>query len=550
LVVSLVDAVSRSLHPLTRLVDRRMTSMRLATLSREWIGSSARQCTLACATLISLGLCFGFAAQPALADALAGVRQRGSLIWGADCEGGGPYVYPDPADPRRMTGFEAELADLLAESLGVKARFFQGPWHNLPALLNTEEIDIILNGYELTPARAGRMLHTRPYYIYQLVLLARRDNSRLRTWQDLTARQPNQPNYRIGVLEASAAHDYLLAHYDGQVEIVAYEGTTDAMREVETGKLDATLTDLPAAIFYRDRFDRLVQVGQPVGRGYYVIFVRQGDTALYDALNRAIDQLLTDGRLEKLYRKYDLWNAAQNELATLATASDGDLGVRATELRGWAVIRSRGWLLVEAAWMTVKLTCYSMPLAMVLGLLVAVGRMYGPLPLRWLLVSYVEILRGTPLMLQLFVLFFVLPEVGIRIPAFYAAITGLAINYSAYEAEIYRAGLQAVPRGQMEAALALGMSQSLALRRIVIPQAVRIVVPPVTNDFIAMFKDTSVCSVITVVELTKQYAVQQNNTGATLELAALTALLYLLMSLPLSRMATILERRMARRPQH
>jgi polar amino acid transport system permease protein/polar amino acid transport system substrate-binding protein len=158
-------------------------------------------------------------------------------------------------------------------------------------------------------------------------------------------------------------------------------------------------------------------------------------------------------------------------------------------------------------------------------------------------------LRGTPLLLQLYVIFFLLPEIGVRIPAFFAAVAGLAINYSAYEAEIYRAGLQAVPRGQMEAALALGMSQGLALRRVVIPQAVRIVVPPVTNDFINLFKDTSICSVITVVELTKQYSVQQNNTGATLELATLTAILYLSMSLPLARLASYLEKRMERRPK-
>jgi polar amino acid transport system substrate-binding protein len=148
--------------------------------------------------------------------------------------------------------------------------------------------------------------------------------------------------------------------------------------------------------------------------------------------------------------------------------------------------------------MTVFLAAASMPLAIVLGLLVALGRLYGPALLRWALAAYVEALRGTPLMLQLYVIFFLLPEVGISLSPLVAAVLGLAINYSAYEAEIYRAGLQAVPAGQMEAALALGMSRRLALRRIVIPQAVRIVIPPVTNDFIALLKDSSlVCSVVT-----------------------------------------------------
>ena len=132
-------------------------------------------------------------------------------------------------------------------------------------------------------------------------------------------------------------------------------------------------------------------------------------------------------------------------------------------------------------------------------------------------------------MLQLYVLFYVL-----KLPPWVAGIAGLAINYSAYEAEIYRAGLQAIPSGQMEAALALGMSRRLALRRVIVPQAVRIVIPPVTNDFIALFKDTSVCSVITLVELTKQYSILANSTGGVVEFALASAALYMAMSLPLS----------------
>jgi polar amino acid transport system substrate-binding protein len=130
------------------------------------------------------------------------------------------------------------------------------------------------------------------------------------------------------------------------------------------------------------------------------------------------------------------------------------------------------------------------------------------------------------------------------VPALATAVLGLAVNYSAYEAEIYRAGLQAVPRGQMEAALALGMSRGQAIRRVVVPQAARIVVPPVVNDFIALFKDTSVCSVVTVVELTKRYSVLAMTTQAVVELMAMTCLLYLLMSWPLSALSRRVERRL------
>jgi polar amino acid transport system substrate-binding protein len=178
------------------------------------------------------------------------------------------------------------------------------------------------------------------------------------------------------------------------------------------------------------------------------------------------------------------------------------------------------------------------------GLATALGRMYGPRMLRPLLTAYVEIVRGTPLVLQLYIVFFLFPEIGLRLDAFWAAVLGLAVNYSAYEAEIYRAGLQAIPKGQMEAALALGMSRRLALLRVILPQATRIVIPPVTNDFIALFKDTAVCSVITIVELSKEYYIHARSTGAIIELGIVTALLYLAMSYPLSLFTSAMERRL------
>jgi polar amino acid transport system substrate-binding protein len=176
--------------------------------------------------------------------------------------------------------------------------------------------------------------------------------------------------------------------------------------------------------------------------------------------------------------------------------------------------------------------------------MIALGRLYGRAWLRLPLTGYVEFLRGTPVMLQLYFIFFFLPEVGVKIPAIWTAILGLALNYSAYESEIYRAGLQAIPKGQMEAALALGMSRVLALRRIIVPQAVRIVIPPVVNDFIALFKDTSVCSVVTIVELTKRFSVLSMSTQATVELMGMTALLYLMMSYPMSIVSRHIESRL------
>ncbi len=507
----------------------------------------------------------GRGAPPPGEDALAVIQRRGALIWGADEEGGGPYVYPQAKDPTKIEGFEVEIAAFLAQKLGVRPRFAQGQWDKLPEVLDRGDIDIVLNGYEWSPSRAARYGTSVPYYIYELQLLARQQDSTLATWGDLTRPAGGRPR-RVAVLGGSAAQDYLQEHFGGQVEIVSFDGATDAMRAVElaTDGVAANLQDLPVALFYRKGFPGLRLVGEPVGRGYYVILTRKGETRLLQALDEAIIEGLRDGTLRRVCERYGLWNRTQaargletdaggNFLGDLLPANPSAPGSARRAYvaeRGWRVVRERGGLLLAGAWMTVRLAFLAMPLAILIGLISALVRLHGPRLLRRGVTLYVELVRGTPLVLQLYVIFFLLPELGLSLHAFWAAVLGLAINYSAYEAEIYRAGLQAVPRGQMEAALALGMTRGLALRRIIVPQATRIVIPPVTNDFIALFKDTAVCSVITVIELSKAYYVHARSTGAILELGVVTALLYLVMSYPLSLLARALERRLAsdRRP--
>jgi polar amino acid transport system substrate-binding protein len=460
-------------------------------------------------------------------DTLARVRSTGQLVYGSDKEGGGPYIFPDPENPREVTGFEVELMRSLAGEVGARPVFSQGQWDRLLQNLDAGRVDVVVNGYEWTETRGQNYLATRPYYVYQLQLLAPRGGP-IGRWDDVVKTAgPNGRAWKVGVLVGSAGDTYAVEHGGPHVAVVRFDGATDAMTAAVNGQIDATLQDLPAALFYRERFPALNFAGDPVGQGYYVLYFRRGDEALRNAIDRGIGRLVASGQLRKLYERYGIWNDAQDRLSGLSLASLKIGGTPA--MKGWDLLRRYGPLLVEAALVTVVLSVTSMPLAMAIGLAVALGRLYGPSALKVVLTGYIELLRGTPLMLQLYVLFYVL-----RLPPWAAGISGLAINYSAYEAEIYRAGLQAIPAGQMEAALALGMSRGLALRRIIVPQAVRIVIPPVTNDFIALFKDTSVCSVITLVELTKQYSILANSTGGVLELALATALLYMAMSVPLS----------------
>ena len=140
-------------------------------------------------------------------------------------------------------------------------------------------------------------------------------------------------------------------------------------------------------------------------------------------------------------------------------------------------------------------------------------------------------------MIQLFFIFYALPSIGITFEPFVAALVGLGLNYAAYEAENYRAGILAIPRHQMEAALALGMSKLQALRHIIIPQAVRIIIPPVTNDFISLLKDSSLVSVITLVELTKIYGQLASTYYDYFGTGVMVAIMYFLIGLPFVRLS-------------
>jgi His/Glu/Gln/Arg/opine family amino acid ABC transporter permease subunit len=192
--------------------------------------------------------------------------------------------------------------------------------------------------------------------------------------------------------------------------------------------------------------------------------------------------------------------------------------------------------------LTIELTFVVIALSLVFALLVALGGMSRFWPLQWLVKAYIEVIRGTPLLLQLVYIYYVLPEVGIRLNAFTAGVIGLTLNYSAYISEVYRSGIQAISKGQHDAAAALGMTGPLAMRRIILPQAIRIVIPTLGNYFIGLFKDTALCSVVSIQEVvfTAQILAARNFQYFTLY--TVVAVMYFAVSFPAARFVGYLER--------
>ncbi len=254
------------------------------------------------------------------ADPLGDLKTRGELRWGGDQEGGGPYVFPRDDRPTEVTGFEVELAKALASKLGVRSTFTQAAWDKLPDMLRTAKIDVVLNGYELTPEREDVMKASLPYYVYALALLARKDDGAITAWEDLP-RAPAGRHLQIGVLSGSAAEGYVKELCGGGCDVKSYDGNTDAMREVETGKLDATVQDTPIATFYASRFPKLHPIGEPRKKGYYVLYAKTGDDALVRAIDEALVSLVRSGEIERIDRAYGIWDARQAEIVEIADSA-------------------------------------------------------------------------------------------------------------------------------------------------------------------------------------------------------------------------------------
>jgi polar amino acid transport system substrate-binding protein len=501
--------------------------------------------TLTRASALALSVCVVLAPASSLAQAVPELR------WGGDAEGGAPYVEADASDPSRVVGFDVDIAQLLASGLGRVPRFIQVGFTSIDAEASRGDFDVGLSGIEDTPARRARLAVTLPYYEFREVLTVRTsDKDRYRTLADLRG-------HRVATLGATLAYDLLVEAQarDGVVPIT-YEDDVHPYTDLVLGRVDAVVLDAILAERGLRRNRDLTNQPDALAVGHYVGILAADETALRDQMNVILRDAMRDGRLERIFRRWNVWNEDQPRLyarvlsdnspypipsSNLASTSSSEAAPGPLHSNSWDAARRYLPALLRAAGITIILSCLSMTFAVIAGALVASGRIYGAAPVRMALTGYVEIIRGTPLLLQLFVLYFGLATV-IQLPAFVAALLGLGLNYGAYESEIYRGALEAVPSGQLDAARTLGFTERQAFFLVRAPQAFRLALAPMTNDFVALLKDSSLVSVITVVELTKETSIFAANIGSWVIPGLMCGALYLAMSLPLARLARRIER--------
>ena len=201
-------------------------------------------------------------------------------------------------------------------------------------------------------------------------------------------------------------------------------------------------------------------------------------------------------------------------------------------------------LLLKGAGLTLEITALAVGLGLIIGLFLGLAQLSKNPIFRWPAKVYVDVIRGTPLLIQIFIIYFALPNIiGERIDPYIAAVAACSLNSGAYIAEIFRAGIQSISLGQMRAGLSLGMTYPQTMRYIVLPQAVKRIIPPLGNEFIAMLKDSSLVSVIGFEELTRKGQLIIASTYGSLEIWTTVAILYLVMTLSISRLVAYLEKK-------
>ncbi|WNG25166.1 ABC transporter permease subunit [Cystobacter fuscus] len=427
----------------------------------------------------------------------------------------------------KPVGFDVDLAQALARRLGVTAEIIVMDWDGILAGLNSGRYDVIISTMNITPERQQQADFVE-YARMSQVFVCRRGVS-VRTQEELSG--------RVVAVQVNTTSHRWLEKLQGQGiiprDIKPFPGMVEAFAALKSRQAEVLVTDEAVGRYFALRDDTFSVTGQAMQPEPIGIAIDQRHPELTAAISAALEESRRDGELRRLSEHW----------------FGGELGQLSPPPRGfWDFSRAVALpRVVKGLGITLQLTLGSGLLGIALGLLVSLAGLSRARGLRGAARVYISLFRGTPLLLQILFIFFALPlMIDVRLGAMTAGIVALSLNAAAYLAEIFRAGIESIDKGQMEAARALGMSYELAMRRIILPQTFRRLLPPVVNELAALSKDTSLVMVIALPELlyeTKQIA----GTYLRPEVYAWAALGYLLIVLTLSVLARRLERRLEAR---
>ncbi|MBJ7340329.1 MAG: ABC transporter permease subunit [Mycolicibacterium sp.] len=443
-----------------------------------------------------------------------------------------PFSFQDPATGQ-LAGYDVDVANAVGEKLGKKVEFVQTPWDSIFAALEANRFDVVANEVTITPERQSKYDLSQPYSVGEGVIITRAGDDSITSLEDLKGKKAG----------ATVTSNWAQVSRDAGATLEPVEGFTQAITLLNQGRVDAVVNDSIAFHAYQSETnDQSVKIAATIGEKSEQGFAARKNSGLLPELNRALDALKADGTLETISQKY---------LKANVTGGSGADGAGAGHRSVWTLIGENLWPLAKAAiTVTIPLTIISFVIGLAIALVVALGRLSKNVVLSNIARFYISIIRGTPLLVQLFIIFFALPQIGIKLDPFLAATIAFSINVGGYAAEIIRSAIQSIPKGQWEAAETIGFNYVGALRRIILPQAARVAVPPLSNTLISLVKDTSLASTILVTELLRTAQVAAAPTFEFFALYGTAAAYYWVICLVLSfgqnRLEERLERHIAR----
>lgn len=453
-----------------------------------------------------------------------------------------------------MIGFDVDIGNEIAKDLGVKAKWIGLEWAGVLGSLENGRCDLAMAGVTITAERKAKgYVFSRPYLLSGQEIVRRKGDTRINGPRDLidkvvAVQQETTGQYAVAKLGVPKDH------------MLRFDQVQDGLMDVRNSRSDATVGDLPTlrAILQKG-FPELELVGTPFVKETLGIVAWKNNTELIGLVNRSLSQMMVDGRYAAAYKKWfgePLTAQIVGELEARKTEGspvaevplDAIKQVKSSPHVGgsafsfqWDVLRPAIPQLLKGAELTLILTFLSLLFGTPAGLLLALCRISHLRILKVFSTAYVEVVRGTPLLMQIYVIYFVLPAIGIDMSSMQAGVLALSLNAAAYISEIFRAGIESIDHGQMEAARSLGMDYRQAMLNVILPQTLRRVLPPLTNEAVALLKDSSLVSVVALAELMRVGKESATNGGSPTTIYLSVAVFYLAMTLPLTWLVRRLE---------
>ncbi len=439
-----------------------------------------------------------------------------------------PFSYHDGSSGE-LVGYDVDVAKAVADKLGVRVEFVETPWDAMFAALEANRFDVVANEVTINDERKAKYDLSDPYSVGEGVIVTRSDDNSIKTLADLKGK----------VAAENATSNWSEVARKAGARVEAVEGFTQAIKLLNQGRVDVVVNDSIAVYAYlAETGDKTVKIAGDVGEKSEQGFAARKDSGLLPDLNKALDELRSEGKLADISQKYLKANASGGPEATPAPDANQST---------WQLILHSLVPLAKATiTKTIPLTIISFVIGIVIALAVALARLSTNVILTNVARFYISVIRGTPLLVQLFIVFYALPELGVKIDPWPAAIIAFSLNVGGYAAEVIRSSIQSIPKGQWEAAETIGLNYVGALRRIILPQATRVAVPPLSNTLISLLKDTSLASTILVTELLRQAQIIAAPKFEFLALYLTAAVYYWVVCLVLSFGQNRVERRLER----